>query len=164
MYVTVCRIAGRVVFLPLHCRTPAATTAGKARDRCYPGNTPTTQATDFEAPSNCDSLLPTPARGQSLPPPPPSPPWLPCLSSWQGLVPGGSIRITSQECGLTALHGGGTSVLPGAVVLGWPQKSAAGPRADPAGHHLCTHHGLWGRQPGNKPGRLVLHAQGGWRG
>ena len=60
-------------------------------------------------------------------------------------------------------HGGGTATLPRGVVLGWPQKSAIGARADPARHYLCVHRGLRGRQPGNKPGRLVLHAHGGWR-
>lgn len=53
--------------------------------------------------------------------------------------------------------------LPYGVVLGQPQKNAAGARADPGRHYPCIHWGLWGKQPGNKPGWLVLHVHGGWR-
>lgn len=52
---------------------------------------------------------------------------------------------------------------PRGVVLGRPQQSAAGARADPTRGYLCIHRGLWGGQPGNKPGWLGLLAQGGWR-
>lgn len=65
--------------------------------------------------------------------------------------------IMNQECGLTAaLHGGGAATSSHGVVLGWPQQSALGTRAEPQA--------LPGHTPGLVgPGQPVLQAPRGWR-
>ncbi|XP_042653389.1 translation initiation factor IF-2-like [Tyto alba] len=111
------------------------------------------RAAKFEAPS-APRRLPSPNPGEGS---------VPSSSSSSSSVAGRDWllgdRYGSRARNAVSRHGGGTATLPRGVVLGRPQKNAAGAGA---GHHLCLPRGLRGRQPHNKPGRPVLHAHGGW--